>query len=54
VEAKVKALLATVAEDTPLNFLFCYSSKEIQCLKLRKAYGFDGIPIECLQQLLII
>jgi hypothetical protein len=51
VEAKIEALLATVNEDTPVNFRLCDVSKEIQPLKLGKVYGFDGIPNECLRHL---
>jgi hypothetical protein len=44
VEAQVEALLATVDEDIPFNFLPCDVSKEIHSLKLGKARGSDGIP----------
>jgi hypothetical protein len=44
VEAQVEALLATVGEDTPVNFRPCGVSKQIQSLKLEKACDFDGIP----------
>jgi hypothetical protein len=40
VEAKVEALLATINEDTPVNFWPCDVSKEIQSTKLGKACGF--------------
>jgi hypothetical protein len=35
----------------PVNFRPCDFSKEIQSFKLGKAYGFDGLPNECLQHL---
>jgi hypothetical protein len=41
--AKFEALLATVDEDTPVNFRHRVG-KEIKSLKLGKVYGFDGIP----------
>jgi hypothetical protein len=44
VEAKDVALMATINEDTNINFQPCNISKEIQSLKLGKACGFDGIP----------
>jgi hypothetical protein len=44
VEAEVEALLATAVEDIPINFRLCDVSKEIQLIKLGKAYGFDNIP----------
>jgi hypothetical protein len=51
VEATVKALLATVDEDIPVNFWPCDVSKEIQSLKFGMVCGFDGIPNECLWHL---
>jgi hypothetical protein len=48
VEAKVEALLATLSEDISVNFRPSGVPKEIKSLKLGKAYGFDGIPNECL------
>jgi hypothetical protein len=50
VGAQVEALLATVDEDIPLNFLPCDASKEIRSLKLGKARGVDGTPDECVQE----
>jgi hypothetical protein len=50
VEAQVKAPLATVDEDIPINFRPCGISKEIQSFKLGKAYGFYGISNECIQE----
>jgi hypothetical protein len=47
---KFEALLATV-EDTLVNFRPCDFSIEIESLRLRKAYGFDGIPNEYLRHL---
>jgi hypothetical protein len=44
VEATINALLATIDKDTPVEFQPCDVSKEIQSLKLRKAYGLDAIP----------
>jgi hypothetical protein len=44
VEAQVEALMGTVNEDFPVNFRPCEVSKEIQSLKLGKAFGFDGLP----------
>jgi hypothetical protein len=44
VEAQGEALLATVYEDTPVNFRLYGVSKEIQLLKLGKVCSFDGIP----------
>jgi hypothetical protein len=35
----------------PVDFRLCDFLKEIQSLKLGKAYGFDIIPNECLQHL---
>jgi hypothetical protein len=49
VEAQVEARLATVDEDSPLNFRPCAVSKEIQSSKLGKACGFDGILNEYFQ-----
>jgi hypothetical protein len=46
--AQVEALLATVDEETPVNFRLCDVSKEIQSLKLEKACSYDGIPNQCL------
>jgi hypothetical protein len=51
VEAQVEALLATADEDTSVNFRPCDVTKETQTLTLGKAYGFDGIPNECLWDL---
>jgi hypothetical protein len=48
VEAKVEVLLATVDEDTPVNFRPCDISKEMQSLKLGKVCGFAGISNEYL------
>jgi hypothetical protein len=44
VTSQVKALLATVGEDIPDNFLPCDVSNKIQSLKLEKSCGFDDIP----------
>jgi hypothetical protein len=44
VAAKVEVLLATINEDTPINFRPHNISNEIQSFKLEKACGFDGIP----------
>jgi hypothetical protein len=44
----VVALLSTICEDIPVNFLPCDLSKEVLSLKLGKACGFDDIPNECL------
>jgi hypothetical protein len=50
--AEVEALLATVNEDTPVNFRTCgVSKKKIQSLKLGKACSFGDIPNECLRRL---
>jgi hypothetical protein len=51
VGAKVEALLATVDEDTSVNSRPCDISKEMQCLKLEKACGFDGNQNECVRHL---
>jgi hypothetical protein len=40
VEARIQALLATVDEEAPVEFLTCDVSKEIQCLKLGKALQY--------------
>jgi hypothetical protein len=44
VQAKVKALLVTIDEDTPVKFRPCDVSEEIHPLNLGEACGFDGIP----------
>jgi hypothetical protein len=49
-EATVQALLAAV-DDTRVKFQTCDISIEIQPLNLRKAFGFDSIPNECLRHL---
>jgi hypothetical protein len=46
VKAKVKDMLATVAEDTPFNLPPCDVSREMHSLKLGKACGFDDISNE--------
>jgi hypothetical protein len=51
VEAQVKALLATVDEDTSVNFQPCDVSKEIESLKFGEASGFDAISNEYLRRL---
>jgi hypothetical protein len=51
VEARVKALLASV-DETPLGKLrHSDMYKLVNSLKLRKARGIDGIPNECLRHL---
>jgi hypothetical protein len=44
VEATVQALLHTLDEGTPVKFHLCDFLKEMQYLKLGRAYGLDGIP----------
>jgi hypothetical protein len=51
VEAKIKALLATYDEESPVTFRLCGFSKEIKSLKLGKDCGFDGIQNESLRHL---
>jgi hypothetical protein len=51
VETRVQALLASV-DETPLGKVKpCDVHKLANLLKLRKAYGLDGIPNECLRHL---
>jgi hypothetical protein len=51
VEATVQTLLGIADEGTPVKFRPRDDSKEIQCLKLGKACGLDGIPNVCLRRL---
>jgi hypothetical protein len=51
VEVKAEVLLATVDEETPVNFRSYDVSKEIQSLKLGKTSGLDLIPKQFLRYL---
>jgi hypothetical protein len=51
VEVTIQSLLATVDKGTPVKFLPCDVSEEMQYLKLGKVCGLDGIPNECLRHL---
>jgi hypothetical protein len=51
VEARVKALFEAEGNDTPQRIRPCDLRKLLNSLKLRKAYGIDGIPNECLRLL---
>jgi hypothetical protein len=48
VEAGVQALLEAADNDPPKKIKPCALLKLISSLKLRKVYGIDGIPNECL------
>jgi hypothetical protein len=51
VEARVQVLLETVDNNPPQRIRPCALQKLIKSLKLRKACGIDGIPIECITHL---
>jgi hypothetical protein len=51
VEARVQALLETVDNSPPERVRPCDLEKLINSLKLRTAWGIDGIPNECLRHL---
>jgi hypothetical protein len=51
VEATVQALLVAVVYDPPEKVRPCDFQKLINCLKLKRACGIDGIPNECLRHL---
>jgi hypothetical protein len=44
VEATVQALLHPIDEGTPVKFHLCDVLKEMQYMKLGKAYDLDVIP----------
>jgi hypothetical protein len=51
VETGVQALLETVENNPPERIRPCDLQKLLNSLKIRKAYGIDGIPNEWLRQL---
>jgi hypothetical protein len=51
VEARIQALLEAEENDPTKEMRPCDLLKLISSLKLRKAYGIDGIPNECLRHL---
>jgi hypothetical protein len=51
VEARVQTLLEAVDNKLPERIRPCDLQKLINSLKLRKSYGIDGIPNECLRRL---
>jgi hypothetical protein len=51
VEATVQALLVAVVNDPPEKVRPCDLQKLINSLKLKKAFGIDGIPNESLRHL---
>jgi hypothetical protein len=51
VEAKVQALLEAVDSNPPERIRPCDLQKLLYSLKLKEAYGIDGIPNECLRHL---
>jgi hypothetical protein len=48
-EARVQTLLETVDNNPPERIKPCDLQRLVNCLKLRKACGIDGIPNECLR-----
>jgi hypothetical protein len=51
VKSIVQALLTAEDNDPPEKVRSCDLQKLINSLKLKKAYGIDGIPNECLRDL---
>jgi hypothetical protein len=51
VEARVQALLEALDSDPPKRIRRCDLQKLLNFLRLKKAYGIDGIPNECLGHL---
>jgi hypothetical protein len=49
VEARVQALLETIEDSPPERVRPCGIQKIIKALKLKKVFGIDGIPNECLR-----
>jgi hypothetical protein len=51
VEARVQTLLEAINNSSPEKIRPCDLQIFVNSLKLRKAFGIDGIPNECLRQL---